>query len=120
MVLGPAERRVVKCSLKPLGGGSAPLTGDRVQGMGHWVGVEGGIDVVVVACPQERDVLVVEDKGETRALSSSESKQGRSRVNQPRNREFAVAITEFVIDSGAQQTLCGRLFARVGFWPSKA
>lgn len=76
MVLGPAERRVVKCSLKPLGGGSAPLTGDRVQGMGHRVGVEGGIDVVVVACPQERDVLVVEDKGETRAFRRRRANKG--------------------------------------------
>lgn len=78
------------------------------------------IDGVVVACPQEQDVLMVEDKGETRTLSSSKSKHRRQKSQSAQKPRVAVAITEFVIDSGAQQTLCGRSFARVGFWPSKA
>lgn len=63
---------------------------------------------------------MAEDKGETQALFVVKEQTRTIKSQSAQGPTVAVAITEFVIDSGAQQTLCGRLFARVGFWPSKA
>lgn len=78
MVLGPAEQRVVKCSVKPLGWWFGTADRGYGTGTGSLGGCHSRVDGGVVACPHERDVLMAENKGETQAVvGSSKSKQGR-------------------------------------------